>query len=92
LADQLGESFKVYSTDFSGHGGSSFKDVAFSIEFFADDVLQFMQQKELDKINIFGYSMGGYVGIYLARYHPEKVGKLVTVATKYYWDEATACL
>ena len=34
--------------------------------------------------------MGGYAAMYLAKQHPEKVNKLITLATKYHWDEKTA--
>jgi pimeloyl-ACP methyl ester carboxylesterase len=34
--------------------------------------------------------MGGYAAMYLAKHHPGKITKLVTLATKYNWDEAIA--
>ena len=62
----------------------------FSIPLFAGDVLRYMKENQLEKTAIFGYSMGGYVGMYLAQNHPGKVSKLVTLATKYHWDGETA--
>ena len=49
-----------------------------------------MQQHNIEQANIFGYSMGGYVGMYIAKHYPEKIIKLITLATKFYWDEITA--
>jgi pimeloyl-ACP methyl ester carboxylesterase len=49
-----------------------------------------MQQNQLENAAIFGYSMGGYAGMYLAKYFPERVSKLLTLATKFYWDEKIA--
>jgi pimeloyl-ACP methyl ester carboxylesterase len=34
--------------------------------------------------------MGGYVAMYLAKYHPERVNKIITLATKFNWDENIA--
>ncbi len=85
----LSDRFNVYSLDFAGHGGRPY-DSDFTIELFANDVLQFVQQQNLDRVNIFGYSMGGYVAMYLAKHHAGKVNKIVTLATKYHWDEVTA--
>ncbi|HMU11058.1 MAG TPA: hypothetical protein PKC54_13700 [Ferruginibacter sp.] len=34
--------------------------------------------------------MGGYVGMYLAKNYPDKINKLVTLATKFIWNEKTA--
>ena len=64
----LESDFKVYAIDFSGHGGSEIPAEDFTIEMFANDVLDWMAKKEIDKIDIFGYSMGGYVGLFLARF------------------------
>src|SRR5690606_9090336 len=62
----------------------------FSISLFAADVLAYMDELQLQQVTIFGYSMGGYVALYLALQHPERVTKIVTLATKFHWDEATA--
>lgn len=90
LADSLGRAFKVYTPDFNGHGGRVGTDAPFTMAFFAEDVLQYMAEEGLEKAAIFGYSMGGYVGMYLAKHYPDKVDKLITLATKYHWDEGTA--
>jgi pimeloyl-ACP methyl ester carboxylesterase len=37
-----------------------------------------------------GHSMGGYVALYLAKHHPEKVSKVVTLATKFLWTPEIA--
>jgi pimeloyl-ACP methyl ester carboxylesterase len=49
-----------------------------------------MEQKEIQKANIFGYSMGGYVAMYLAKHHPEKIAKVFTFATKFLWNPEIA--
>lgn len=90
LADALSATYDVHSIDLPGHGGTPFADVAFSMQLFADSVLAYMDDKGLQKVSIFGYSMGGYVGMYLARHHADRVNKVVTLATKYHWDEAIA--
>jgi pimeloyl-ACP methyl ester carboxylesterase len=76
--------------DFPGHGGKPFPAGPFSIRIFAESVLHFMEEKRIATADIFGYSMGGYVGLYLARHYPDRVGKIFTLATKFAWDEATA--
>jgi pimeloyl-ACP methyl ester carboxylesterase len=68
----------------------SFADEPFSMPLFAQNVLDFMDKRDLRKVSIFGYSMGGYVAMYLAKNYPEKVNKVVTLATKYHWDETIA--
>lgn len=80
----------VYRMNFNGHGGTPFTGHNFSIESFATEVLDLLSANNISSINIFGYSMGGYVGMYLAKHHPQKINKLITLATKFHWDETIA--
>lgn len=89
LSEQLSPTCHVHSINFSGHGGTPYTG-AFTIKQFAEEVLEYIDSNGLDKVNVFGYSMGGYVGMYLARYYPERINNLVTLATKYHWDPAIA--
>ena len=84
LAEKLKDNFKIHTLSFGGHGGEPMPDV-FSIEIFAKDVLDYMKKNNLDKVSIFGYSMGGYVALYLAKHHPTKIDKIFTLATKFAW-------
>ena len=34
--------------------------------------------------------MGGYVALYLAKHHPEKIESVITLATKFQWDNDIA--
>lgn len=90
LKKALADYYTIYSINFSGHGGLPIVEKDFSIKLFADDVLTFLEKNNIEKINIFGYSMGGYVGMYLAKNYPDKINKLATLATKFNWNEKTA--
>ena len=75
----------VYSMSFSGHGGVMVSKDGFSIQIFSEDVHTFLAQHQIPLIDIFGYSMGGYVALWLAHQYPEKVGacKKISHATSY---------
>jgi esterase/lipase len=90
LAEQLNENYTVHTLNFSGHGGNEIPHEDFSIELFANDVIKWMEENAFSKINIFGYSMGGYVALYLAKHHPEKIDKIFTLATKFNWSPEIA--
>lgn len=79
----------VHCLNFSGHGGKSFQ-TKFGIEQFAQDVLHYLDIHEPEQVNIFGYSMGGYVALWLAKEHPNRVGKIVTLGTKFDWSVESA--
>lgn len=90
LATALKKDFFVHLINFSGHGGQSIPHEKFSLALFAKDVTEYMCNNHIEQANIFGYSMGGYVGMYMARYSPGKINRLITLATKFYWDDVTA--
>ena len=76
---------QVLTMNFHGHGGRSDEGRSFDMEEFVADVLQLMAEKGLAKVDVFGYSMGGYVAMILAKNHPEKVGAICTLGTKLDW-------
>ena len=90
LTRALENEFHVHTFNFSGHGGKPFPDIAFSIPFFCDQITQYMHETGIAQAYIFGYSMGGYAAMHLAKTQPEKVNKLITLATKFHWDDKTA--
>jgi pimeloyl-ACP methyl ester carboxylesterase len=90
LAGMLENKFHVHSFNFSGHSGRPFPAEPFSIPLFSNQIAEYMQENAISKTHIFGYSMGGYAAMYLAKQQPEKISSLITLATKFHWDEATA--
>ena len=80
----------VYSMNFSGHGGVSFSASGFGIEVFGEDVLHFMDSNSIATIDIFGYSMGGYVALWVAHLQPHRVGRIATLGTKFDWSIESA--
>lgn len=90
LVPLLKDTFQVHTFNLHGHGGQPLPDAEFSIELFTEQIARYIQDMNIGKANVFGYSMGGYIAMYLAKQMPDKVNKIVTLATKFYWDEKTA--
>lgn len=80
----------VYPINFSGHSGKPNADNGFGINVFADDVIRFLDQEKIETTDIFGYSMGGYVALWLAHQHPLRVNRIITFGTKFDWSPETA--
>lgn len=74
----------------SADGWSASRRTTFRIENFAENVLNFIDEKRIHSVNIFGYSMGGYVALQLALLHPHRVNNIMTLATKFNWNPETA--
>lgn len=89
LINGLDDFFDIYTMNFEGHGGDQSLN-EFSIELFTKNVIDYMQVNSIDKVTIFGYSMGGYVALNVALTNPKKVTKIITLGTKFNWSIESA--
>ena len=89
LMDLMGEkNYKTLSFDFSGHGQTAKWPEEFRIDLFARELEKYIQDHNLKDIVVFGYSMGGYVGLYHAANYPDSaIKQIVTYGTKFNWSE-----
>lgn len=90
LLPLLKEHFQVHTLDFEGHGTSPPKERPFRIGHFVENVLEYQDEHGLGPIKIFGYSLGGAVGVVLADQHPERIDRVHTLATKFVWTAEIA--
>lgn len=81
----LKNDFTVYTFDFSGHGGKPLTD-SLSIQGFAEETAAFIKDNIGGEVNIFGHSMGGYVGLYMARHGMVPIERVMTLGTKLDWN------
>ena len=82
---RLTESYRVIALDQRGHGRGLRSVDPFSLEACADDAAALLERLGVGRVIVVGYSMGGPVGLLLARRHPEKVAALVLQATALEW-------
>lgn len=90
LTKALSGDFDVYSLNFNGHGNQQIIESEFSISHFANEVIRFLDQHNIGSVSIFGYSMGGYVALYLAQKFPNRIESVFTLATKFEWTIESA--
>ncbi len=77
------------TVDFPAHGESRATGGAMNSERLARDMLALLDALQLEKVDIVGHSMGGYVGLVMAHLAPGRVNTIVTYGTKFYWDDKT---
>src|SRR5262245_1434341 len=73
-----------------GHGTTPLTDGSFGIEAFAHAVVDALDESGIADADFFGYSMGGYVALYLAATAPTRVRRVATLATKLAWTPEVA--
>lgn len=86
----LEKHYEVHTLDFEGHGSQAFPEGPFRIEAFSENLRSYIESYGLGPVDIFGYSMGGYVALYLARQKPELINRVFTFATKLDWKPETS--
>ena len=72
--DSLKDKYQLILIDKRGHGKSDkpHNPEDYLQEKFANDVGAVMDDLNIDKAHFFGWSFGGYIGIILAKYYPER--------------------
>lgn len=87
LSTLLDDIADVHILDFSGHGEARWPDEGYSMSRFEQDVLELLNERSIPAAHIFGYSMGGFVGLRLAKSNHDRVLSVITLATKFDWTE-----
>jgi 3-oxoadipate enol-lactonase len=81
VADRLARRFQVITIDNRGIGASDTPPGHYSTRMMADDVLAVLDHAGIQQASLIGTSLGGMIAQELALAHPERVDKLVLVAT-----------
>jgi pimeloyl-ACP methyl ester carboxylesterase len=79
--DLLAERFGVVLIDNRGVGESDAPAGPYSVPQMVDDAIAVLDDAGLERANVFGVSLGGYIAQELALAHPERVQKLVLCST-----------
>lgn len=69
--------FHVYAPDLLGYGRSAKPDVAYSISLEEGSMVDFMRAVGIERADLGGWSMGGWIALKTALDHPERVDRLV---------------
>jgi pimeloyl-ACP methyl ester carboxylesterase len=77
----LGSRYRVYVLDQRGHGDSERPASGYTLPDFAADVIAFMSAKGLTRATLIGHSMGSFVAQQVALTAPERVERLVLIAS-----------
>jgi pimeloyl-ACP methyl ester carboxylesterase len=77
---------QVVATDFQGHGRTNDIDRPLTSADLASDVVELLQFLDVPQVDVFGFSVGGGVALYLAIRHPELVRKLIVSSASFHPD------
>lgn len=83
IIPMLAKTHQVIAVELQGHGRTNDIDRPITYPNLADDIAAFMDAIDVEKADVFGYSMGAAAALQLAIRHPEKVDQLVTASVAY---------
>ena len=75
--DFFARRYTVYALDTRGHGRTPRGTAPFTIDQFAEDLLDFMDEHDMAQARILGFSDGGNIALSFALKNPERVRRLV---------------
>lgn len=86
IVSQLAATRRVIGVELQGHGHTADIDRPLRYELMADDIAALIRYLGYAQADIFGYSLGGGVGLQTAIRHPEVVRKLTLASTAFKRD------
>ncbi len=78
FAHSLSENFACYLIDLRNHG-KSFHNDEFNFHVMAQDIINFITEKNISQPIILGHSLGGKLAMYFAQYYDNLINKLIIV-------------
>lgn len=77
IAAGLSPAFNIISVDLRGRGESSQPTEGYTMAEHAADILGLMDQLQIDTAILGGHSFGGFLALYIAKFFPQRVSKLI---------------
>jgi 2-hydroxy-6-oxonona-2,4-dienedioate hydrolase len=72
--------FNTFAFDLAGHGYSGKPDKVFAVEDYVAQLEGFMDAQKLERVSLFGLSIGGWISTKFTLRHPERVDKLTVLS------------
>src|SRR5699024_6441831 len=76
LVSKLSEQYQVLTIDLPGHGQTQIKQGK-TMRDFSDDFKALLDELNIKKIHLLGYSMGGRTALSFAHYYPQMIQSLI---------------
>jgi len=77
---ELQSNYRCIAIDLPGNGFSSRDEYPYSMQFFTEVILDFIQTLKLKNVSLMGHSMGGQIALQLAIHHGDKFNRLILSA------------
>ncbi|KFM99901.1 alpha/beta hydrolase [Bacillus clarus] len=79
VIEKLQDRYHIYAMDLRGFGQSTYHKSIDSLQDFVEDIKLFIDELQLEKFSLMGWSMGGGVAMEFTATHPKLVEKVILV-------------
>jgi len=90
LIPHLPKDYNLIVPDLNWHGSRAKADASFTMHDLANDLEMIFEKHKTESVNVFGFSMGGYVALTLAQKKPKYFNSIMTLGTKLDWNPQQA--
>ncbi len=80
---ELSEKYKTITFDLRGTGKTDRPNYLYSMKMFVEDIISLMNFLQIQKTHLIGRSFGGMIAQHFALSYPERLDKLILIATNY---------
>lgn len=87
LSTNLKDSYQILRIDLRGHGESELGSDEITMGLFVDDLKNLLDNLNIEKVNLIGFSLGGAIALDFTIKYPQRVSSLVLMSTFYKSDE-----
>lgn len=77
IAAGLSPAFNIISVDLRGRGKSSQPTESYNMAEHAADIIGLMDYLKIENVILAGHSFGGFLALYLAKFFPDRINKLI---------------
>jgi pimeloyl-ACP methyl ester carboxylesterase len=78
---RLGQHYRAMAMDLLWHGFSAKPPYSQAVPTYTEQIIDLLDTLEIERAHVEGESLGGWVALWLALHHPERVGKLILNTT-----------
>lgn len=90
IIPELSKNHRVIAPDLPGHGESSMRNKRYSIEEIAGEVKELLAYLEIEKITLFGHSLGGYITLAFAEKYADQLNAFSLIHSTAFPDSEEA--
>ncbi len=90
ICSHLNEEHRILMPNLRAHGGSGSSGSNHSMELLAKDIAELLNALGIDKVILFGHSLGGYVAAAFAELYPDRVSGLALIHSTVLPDDEAA--